>query len=86
MACIATAGTLSSMIPPSIVMVLYAIISGASVGRCLIAGLIPGIIGALSYFITLYVVLRLKPNWAGKEPPAEAPLIKRILALKDGVI
>ncbi len=46
---VAAAGTLGLMIPPSIGLVLYAIIAGESIAACLIAGIIPGIISAVIY-------------------------------------
>lgn len=54
--CIAAAGTLAAMIPPSITMVLYGILTGESIGALLIAGIIPGILSALLYGVV--VVLR----------------------------
>ncbi|MCL1817036.1 MAG: TRAP transporter large permease [Clostridiales bacterium] len=46
---VAISGTLAIMIPPSITMVLYGILSDTSVGKLLIAGIIPGILSALAY-------------------------------------
>ena len=41
---VAASGTLASLIPPSIMIVVYGIISGQSIGKLLIAGFIPGIV------------------------------------------
>src|SRR5690606_36326578 len=46
---VASAGTLGSMIPPSVILVLYAITTGESTGEMLIAGVIPGILSAIAY-------------------------------------
>jgi len=60
--CIAAAGTLAAMIPPSIVMVLYGTITKSSIGALLIAGIIPGIITAVSFCIGIYVISVLRPE------------------------
>jgi C4-dicarboxylate transporter DctM subunit len=48
-AVVAASGTLAILIPPSIVLVLYGILSGESIGAMLLAGLIPGILTAIVY-------------------------------------
>lgn len=48
-ATVAVAGTLGVLIPPSVILVLYAIMTGESVARVLAAGIIPGIISTLAY-------------------------------------
>jgi tripartite ATP-independent transporter DctM subunit len=53
--CIAASGTLASLIPPSILMVIYGVITEQSVGRLLIAGLLPGILSAVVYVAGIYV-------------------------------
>ena len=44
--CIAASGTLASLIPPSIIMVIYAILTEQSVALLLMAGLVPGLLSA----------------------------------------
>lgn len=46
---VAAAGTLGILIPPSIVLVLYGVLSGLSIERLLLAGIIPGVISAVIY-------------------------------------
>lgn len=48
---VAAAGTLGAMIPPSIVLVLYGVVAQESISRLLIAGLLPGILSAISYVL-----------------------------------
>jgi len=56
---IGTAGALGILIPPSIVMVIYAVSTNASIGRLFIAGIIPGImLAALLMFVTWVVAKR----------------------------
>lgn len=63
-ACIASSGTLGVLIPPSIVMVIYGIVTEEPVGRLLIAGILPGILSALIYMSGIYLLVRLKPSLA----------------------
>jgi len=62
---VAAAGTLSVLIPPSIVLVLYGIITGESIGALLTAGIIPGIISTLAFMAVVIVRARLRPALAG---------------------
>ena len=62
--CIAASGTLASLIPPSILMVIYAIITEQSVATLMVAGLIPGILSAAIYMGGIYVRVRLNPRIA----------------------
>ena len=64
--CIAAAGTLASLIPPSILMVVYALITEQSIAKLLIAGLIPGLLSAAMFMAGIYVVARLRPDLAPK--------------------
>lgn len=52
---VAVVGTLAAMIPPSIILVFYAITAEAPVGKVLVAGLFPGIVIALSLIVTMYL-------------------------------
>jgi tripartite ATP-independent transporter DctM subunit len=61
---IAGAGSFAAMIPPSITMVIYAIMTEQSVGQLLIAGVIPGILTAAVYLAGVYVLVRVKPSLA----------------------
>jgi tripartite ATP-independent transporter DctM subunit len=64
--CIAAAGSFAAMIPPSITMVIYAIICEQSVGQILIAGIIPGILTAIVYMLGLTLLVRFRPELAPK--------------------
>jgi len=57
---IANAGTLGILIPPSIVMVVYAAATNVSVGRMFFAGVIPGLIAGLMLMTGIYVMARIK--------------------------
>jgi len=62
---VAAGGTLASLIPPSGILVIYAIIVEESVGRLLLAGFIPGILSAIIYAASIWVRVKLKPSLAG---------------------
>ena len=57
---ICNAGTLGILIPPSIVMVVYASATDVSVGRMFLAGVIPGILAGTMLMLTIYVMARVK--------------------------
>jgi C4-dicarboxylate transporter DctM subunit len=57
---IANAGTLGILIPPSIVMVVYAAAVEVSVGRMFLAGVIPGLMAGVMLMIGIYVMARIK--------------------------
>ena len=61
MGCIATAGSLASLIPPSEGIIIICILVDASIGKALVAGVIPGIILALLLMATIQLIGILKP-------------------------
>ncbi|MYD77794.1 MAG: TRAP transporter large permease [Gammaproteobacteria bacterium] len=61
---IAGSGSFAAMIPPSITMVIYAIVTKQSVGQLLIAGVIPGLLTAAMYLFGVYVLVRTRPQLA----------------------
>jgi C4-dicarboxylate transporter, DctM subunit len=67
--CVAAAGTLGILIPPSVLLVLYGIIAEASIGRLLIAGIIPGILSAILYGVMITIRCTLNPSLAPPAPP-----------------
>ena len=62
--CIAASGTLASLIPPSILMIIYAVITEQSVARLLVAGLVPGFLSAAVYMVGIYIVAKARPDLA----------------------
>jgi len=59
---IAVAGTLAIMIPPSIPLVLYGIVTENSIGKLLMAGVIPGIMTAAIYTIGIIIWIKVRPD------------------------
>lgn len=66
---ICNAGTLGILIPPSIVMVVYAAAVEVSVGRMFLAGVLPGLLAGLSLMVAIYLMAKWKNlpkgEWAG---------------------
>jgi tripartite ATP-independent transporter DctM subunit len=58
---VAAGGTLATLIPPSAILVIYAIIVEESVGRLLVAGFLPGIVSALIYVALIVIMAKLNP-------------------------
>ena len=59
---VAAGGTLASLIPPSAILVIYAIIVEESVGRLLLAGFIPGVVSAVIYALLIIGQCVLRPE------------------------
>lgn len=80
-ASIAAGGTLGILIPPSVILVIYGLITNASVGKLFIAGVLPGLIGVLFYLLAVKYVVTKDP----KAGPAgeKTPWKERLLALRN---
>jgi C4-dicarboxylate transporter DctM subunit len=61
---VAAGGTLASLIPPSAILVIYAIIVEESVGALLLAGFLPGVFSAFVYAAIIIIWAKLNPNLA----------------------
>lgn len=68
--CLAAGGTLGILIPPSVVLVIYAILTEQNIIKLFLAAMLPGALAALGYMITIAVYVRLKPDSAGQREPA----------------
>ncbi len=66
---LAAGGTLGIMIPPSIALLIYAILTEQSVGDMFIAGFIPGLLGMAMYSITVLIMVRLRPELVERGEP-----------------
>ncbi|WP_340119464.1 TRAP transporter large permease [Pelagibius sp. 7325] len=63
--CLAAGGTLGILIPPSVVLVIYAILTEQNIIKLFMAAMVPGVLAALGYMLTIAVYVRLKPGSAG---------------------
>jgi len=73
---LAAGGTLGIMIPPSVPLVIYAVLTQESIGKLFMAAVIPGLIAMLGYMIVIRIVVTLKPDAgpAGERVPFAAAL------------
>ncbi|MDB2455586.1 TRAP transporter large permease, partial [Planktomarina temperata] len=78
-ATLAAGGTLGILIPPSIVLVIYAILTEQNIAKLFLAAFIPGILAAMGYMLTISIYVRLHPDSAGTRP--RVPYSERFKAL-----
>jgi C4-dicarboxylate transporter, DctM subunit len=78
---IAAGGTFGILIPPSVVLVIYGIMTSTDIGELFMAGVIPGVIGIISYVIVIAIVTHFKRDIG---PPGEkASWLERFRALSN---
>jgi C4-dicarboxylate transporter DctM subunit len=65
---IACGGTLGILIPPSIIFVIYGIMTEQSIGKLFMAGFVPGVLEAFLYMVSIYVLVKIHPDWAPSAP------------------
>ena len=78
-ATLAAGGTLGILIPPSVVLVIYAILTEQNIAKLFLAAFIPGILAAIGYVIAISIYVRVFPGSAGTRPPV--PWGERFAAL-----
>ncbi|MDF2374456.1 MAG: TRAP transporter large permease [Rhizobiaceae bacterium] len=76
---LAAGGTLGILIPPSVVLVIYAILTEQNIAKLFVAAIIPGILAAVGYMLAISIYVRIKPDSAGTRAPA--PYRERFQAL-----
>ena len=80
-ATLAAGGTLGILIPPSVVLVIYAILTEQNIAKLFLAAFIPGILAALGYMVAISVYVRINPGSAGTRP--RVPYLARLRAMVD---
>lgn len=82
MACgvVAISGTLAMLIPPSVVLIIFGLLAEVNIGKLLIAGVIPGILVAITIMATVYVLAVRNPKAAPVSP--RVALKEKIALLK----
>ncbi len=78
-ATLAAGGTLGILIPPSVVLVIYAILTEQNIAKLFLAAVIPGILAALGYVLAISIYVRFHPDAAGTRPPV--PMAQRVYGL-----
>jgi C4-dicarboxylate transporter DctM subunit len=69
---LAAGGTLGILIPPSVVLVLYALIAEQNIAKLFAAAMVPGVLAMLGYWLTIALVARLSPDQAGAPVAVDA--------------
>lgn len=71
-ATIAAGGTLGILIPPSIILMIYGILTQQNIGELFIAGVIPGLLGLALYMAVIYLIAWIWPEHAPRGAKASA--------------
>ena len=79
-ACVACAGTLGILIPPSMGFLVYGIITEQSVGMLFMAGILPGILLSGLFIITIFIITMVNPNAAPAGP--KTTFVEKVVSLK----
>ena len=69
-ATLAAGGTLGILIPPSVILVIYAILTEQNIAKLFLCALVPGLLAALGYMLTISIYARRHPGDAGARPKA----------------
>ena len=80
--CVASAGTLGSLIPPSILMIVFGIIADTSISKLFMAGVIPGLLSAAVFIGYIMIRVKLNPALAPRDNTVYTAADKRA-ALRD---
>ncbi|MBP0484127.1 TRAP transporter large permease [Sagittula salina] len=80
-ATLAAGGTLGILIPPSVVLVIYAILTEQNIAKLFLAAFVPGVLAAIGYMVAVSIYVRVHPASAGVREPV--PMRERFRALID---
>ncbi|GLQ29134.1 C4-dicarboxylate ABC transporter permease [Sulfitobacter pacificus] len=78
---LAAGGTLGILIPPSFVLVIYAILTEQNIAKLFVAAFVPGLLAAVGYIIAISIYVRIFPDSAGSRE--RAPYKERFRSLLD---
>jgi C4-dicarboxylate transporter, DctM subunit len=78
---LAAGGTLGILIPPSVPLVIYAILTEQNIAKLFAAAMVPGVIAMLGYMIAIAVYVRVVPGQAPEKTETEAMNIKLLLGV-----
>ncbi|MGE3992587.1 TRAP transporter large permease [Pseudorhodoplanes sp.] len=78
---LAAGGTLGILIPPSINLIIYAMLTDTSVPKLYLAGFVPGFALAMLFSVTVIIACRFRPKWGGA--PVQTSWAMRIRTLPD---
>jgi C4-dicarboxylate transporter, DctM subunit len=83
---LAAGGTLGIMIPPSVPLVIYAILTQESIGKLFMAAVLPGLMAMVGYMLVVQIMVRLRPEWGPAGPVTPWPERLKALASVAPVI
>ena len=83
---IAAGGTLGILIPPSVILVLYGIITATDIGSLFIAGIVPGLVGLLLYLVAVRTITWISPEMGPPGPRADWSQRLRALSRIWGIL
>ena len=86
MGCIMAGGALGPLIPPSVVLIVYSLLSGESIGKLFVAGIFPGLLLTFSFIAYILLRCRLNPDLGPALPVEERATWKEKLIALKGVI
>jgi tripartite ATP-independent transporter DctM subunit len=66
--CVAAGGTLGVLVPPSIIFILYGLLTESSIGQLFIAGILPGLLLSILFLILISVMCRINPQFGPRGP------------------
>jgi len=78
---LAAGGTLGILIPPSIVLVIYAILTEQNIAKLFVSAFVPGILAAIGYMIAIAIYVRVNPGSAGQR--GQATIAERLRAVGE---
>ena len=70
---VAGSAMLGMLIPPSVLMIIYAVLTDTSIGAIYIAGIVPGAILSGAFMAVIFLVAKWRPAWVGHAPGTEYP-------------
>lgn len=77
--CLAAGGTLGILIPPSIVLIIYALLTEQNIVKLFLAATIPGVLAVIGFMLTIAIYVRLRPDEGPSQPKASLSVRLRSL-------
>ncbi len=81
--CLACAGTIGSLIPPSTTLILYGVLAEQSIGELFIAGVVPGLLSMLCFILIIWIWTRVNPAVGPASP--RVPRAEALASLKSAL-
>jgi tripartite ATP-independent transporter DctM subunit len=78
---VAAGGTIGILIPPSVLMVIYGLLTETSISRLFLAGVVPGILTVIAFMITIAIMTRIDPTLG--PPGPRSSVREKLLAIRD---